>query len=86
VEASLQHEAKATAHSVRLVFVLLKQRRLLVRRDIHRMHTGPVARDSPTVQRFLMLSRMEGERWQVARIWWRAVGGVRKDLTKNQSG
>jgi hypothetical protein len=65
VEASLQHEAKATAHGVRPFVVLLKQRRQLVRGDIHSVQIGPVVRDSPTLQRLLVLSRMKGDRWQV---------------------
>jgi hypothetical protein len=65
VEASLQHEAMATAHGVRTFFVLLKQRRQFVKSDIHSVQIGPVVGDSPTLQRLLVLSRMEGDRWQV---------------------
>jgi hypothetical protein len=65
VEASLQHEAKALAHSVRRHFVLLKHRQRIVFCDIHGMQTGPVVRDSPQLQRLQVLSRIEGERWQL---------------------
>jgi hypothetical protein len=65
VEASLQHEAKATAHGVRTLFVQLKHRHRFVRSDIHSTQAGPVVRDSPTLRRLKVLSRTEGERWQV---------------------
>ena len=85
VEASLPNEAKASANSVRLIVVLLKQRRRIIRIDIHRKQAGPVVRDSPTLQRLQVLSRMKGERWQVTRIWWRSADEAREGLTKNQT-
>jgi hypothetical protein len=86
VEASLHHEAKANANSLRSFFVMLKHRPRSAGSDIHSMQLGPVVRDSPTLQRLQVLSRIKGERWQVTRIWWRVVGEAqRKSLTKNQS-
>jgi hypothetical protein len=86
VEASLQHEAKATAKCVLTLVVLHKQRRRCVYGDIHVVQTGPVVRDSPNLHRDLVLSGMEGDRWQVTITRWRGAGGARKSLTKNQSG
>src|SRR5579862_5016147 len=86
VETSLQQEAKATANGRRELVVLLKQRRTFVCCDIHSEQTGPVLRDSPNLQRRQVLSRTEGDRWQVRRTWWwQSAGGARKSLTKNQS-
>jgi hypothetical protein len=86
VEASLQQEAKATASGFLTFVGMHKQRRRVSGSDIHSLQAGPVVRDSPLLQRHSVLSRMEGDRWQIRKIWWCLAGEARKSLTKNQSG
>ena len=62
MEASLQHEAKATAHSVRLVFVLLKQRRRECRLYPWYLHRRHILREMNSTSALRTISDRESLR------------------------